>query len=456
MQQLMNQQKLQFESGLTLSLEWRLTQLSLLTQLITENETEILEALNLDLGKPSFEAFMSEIATLLDDLKLAKNKLKTWMKPLDVSTPISMWPSKSQVLSVPHGRCLIFAPFNYPFQLALSPIIGAFSAGNVVSLKPSELTPKTEALLARLVPRYFDARNFAVFTGGPEISEKLLDQKFDFIFFTGSSKVGKIVMKKASENLTPVCLELGGKSPAIVDETADIDLAAKKIIWGKFFNAGQTCIAPDYVLVHRSIRLQLVERMNHYLKSFFSDRPESNGNYGKIVSTSHIERLARMIGLDPTPYKETRYFPPTLIEISSFDHATMKEEIFGPILPILEFSEFEDGLDSIRRLDRPLALYLFTKDENRQNVVFNEVSFGGGCVNDCLLHFAQHNLPFGGAGHSGIGNYHGVYSFKTFSQQKAMVVSPHQFDMPFRYPPYKLSTLNLIRRWLYGLKKPLS
>jgi aldehyde dehydrogenase (NAD+) len=350
---------------------------------------------------------------------------------------------------------LIIAPWNYPFQLALCPLIAAVSAGNSIVLKPSELTPHTSSLIAEIISNVFDKNHVEVIEGGVEVSENLLSQRWDYIFFTGSVAVGKIVYKAAAEHLTPITLELGGKNPCIIDETADLKLAAKRIVWGKFINAGQTCIAPDYLLVHDSIKLEFIEHLKQEITNAYGENPQLSPDFTRIINTRNWERLLNLIEPEKVVFggqsnKENSYLAPTLIDEPSLDSEVMKEEIFGPILPILTY-ENESELDAIiSKYEKPLSLYVFTTKNNFAEKIIQKFSFGGGCINDTVIHFSNNRLPFGGVGHSGIGAYHGKMSFDTFSHKKAIVKKANWLDLPLRYAPYKgkITLIRKILKWM--------
>ena len=365
------------------------------------------------------------------------------------------FPSSDYIYSEPYGKVLVIAPWNYPFQLALCPLIAAVAAGNSVVLKPSELTPNTSNLINEIISKVFSKNHVEVIEGGVEVSQNLLSKKWDYIFFTGSVAVGKIVAKAAAEHMTPVTLELGGKNPCIIDETANIKLAAKRVVWGKFINAGQTCIAPDYLLVQKDIKSDLIEHLKQEITSAYSDDPEVSPDYTRIVNTRNWDRLKSLIEPEKVLFggqsnSEDCYLAPTLIEETTMDSLVMKEEIFGPILPILAY-ENESELDEIiSKYDKPLSLYVFTTKNKFAEKIIQKFSFGGGCINDTVIHFSNSRLPFGGVGHSGIGAYHGKMSFDTFSHKKAIVKKANWLDLTLRYAPYngKLAQIRKILKWM--------
>ena len=438
-----------------LNIQFRKETLTRLLYSIEENESRIIDALYKDFKKPEFEAVLTETNYVIGDLKQTIKNIKCWAKPKRVIPSILNFPSTDFIYSEPYGKVLIISPWNYPFQLALCPLIAAVAAGNSVVLKPSELTPNTSSIIAEIISKVFSKNHVEVIEGGIEVSQNLLSQKWDYIFFTGSVAVGKIVAKAAAEHMTPVTLELGGKNPCIIDETANIKLAAKRIVWGKFINAGQTCIAPDYLLVQKKVKTELVEQLKHEITNAYSDNPELSPDYTRIVNTRNWERLKGLIEPKKILFggqnnSEDCYLAPTLIDETSFDSPVMKEEIFGPILPILSY-ENESELDAIiTKYEKPLSLYVFTTKNNFAEKIIQKFSFGGGCINDTVIHFSNNRLPFGGVGHSGIGAYHGKMSFDTFSHKKAIVKKANWLDLPMRYAPYKgkLTLIRKILKWM--------
>lgn len=426
-----------FKTGATRSVAFRLSMLTFLKQAIETHEEAIYEALKTDLNKGRQDAFTTEIGFVYGELARMEKKLRRLAKPKRVGTPLLHIGSKSDIHYEPYGNVLVIAPWNYPFQLAVAPIIGAIAAGNTVVLKPSELTPNVSRVLREVFETAFHERFGLVIEGDADVSSAVLEEKFDYIFFTGSTRVGKIVHQAAAKHLTPVTLELGGKSPTIVHRDANLKLAAKRIAWGKWLNAGQTCIAPDYVFVHEDVReefLRLIE------KEAFAQYGNGVGvnSYVKIVSDSHLDRLSGYLPQGEILFggqvdAATRKMAPTVMTDVDPESPLMQEEIFGPILPVYSYREVEEVIRFINDRDKPLALYLFTESEAVQHRVLDRVSFGGGCINDTLMHVAQHNLPFGGVGGSGIGGYHGKFSFETFSHRKGVVNNTTKFDLPFRY-----------------------
>jgi len=440
-----------FEHRKTRPYTWRTDQLEKLKAMTIEKEAAIFAALETDLGKSNFESFLTETSGNLTEMDHALKHLKGWMKPQKVSTPMSNQPGHSEVVYEPLGVVLIMGPWNYPFDVIVSPLIGAIAAGNCAVLKPSELTPKTSALLAEIIPEYLDQDAIRVVEGGIDVASELLAQHFDHIFFTGSPRVGKIVMAAAAKNLTPVTLELGGKSPCIVNEDADLEVAAKRIAWGKFVNAGQTCVAPDYVLAHEAIAEQFVQQVKSVVAEFYGKDPKASTDYPKIVNEHHFERLSALLDSGEIAFGGdtdlgSRYIEPTVLVNVSPDSPIMGEEIFGPILPVLTISSIEEAIAFVNDRPKPLALYLFGSDNDVQHKVVDETSSGGVCINDVIMHLVVPDLPFGGVGSSGIGAYHGRASFTTFSHAKGVLAKSTHGEIPLRYPPYTESKFKWLKR----------
>ena len=441
-----------FETGATKPLSWRLSQLDALEHLLMEREQDILDALHADLGKPATEAFGSEIGLPLSEIRLTRKKLASWMKPERVRTSLLAMPGRSYIYKEPLGVTLIIAPWNYPFQLVVLPLIGAIAAGNCAVVKPSEISPNVSALIAKWLPKYLDGRAVQVVEGGVPETTALLREKWDHILYTGNGTVGRIVMEAASKHLTPVTLELGGKSPCIIDESADLDMAAKRIVYGKFFNAGQTCVAPDYVLVHDHVHDALVNRMVSTIREFYGDDPKQSPDFARIVNERHHARLTRLLdNTDVVTGGETdvsdRYIAPTILKNVKEDDAVMQEEIFGPILPVISVSSVESAIGFVNRHEKPLALYVFAGDEAAQDRVLSGTSAGGTVLNHVWLHLSVPELPFGGVGESGMGAYHGRQSFETFSHRRSVLKKPTLPDPPILFPPYSARKL----RWLKKL-----
>lgn len=449
-QKLVEDQRRHFDSGATRAYSTRRERLQKLSRALKTFESEILEALHIDLRKPPLETFTSEIAIVEKEISVALKSLGKWMKPRRVSTPLHLIPAKSRIHREPLGVVLVIAPWNYPLQLALSPLIGAIAAGNCVVIKPSELAPATSRLLARLIEATFSAESVSVVEGGVPETTELLQLKFDHVFFTGSTKVGRIVYEAAAKTLTPVTLELGGKSPVIVHGDADLDLAARRVAWGKFMNAGQTCVAPDYLYVQDSIADRFLEKLKNVIEAHFGNDPARSDSFARIVSSGHWERLTKLI--DPKKVyvggkidREIKYVAPTILKDVQWTDPVMQDEIFGPLLPVLRYHEIDEALGRIRSREKPLAAYLFTNSSFVKRKFLRELSFGGGCVNDTILHLSSSALPFGGVGASGVGAYHGETSFLVFSHQKSVLEKSKWLDLSFRYPPYDGWKLKALR-----------
>ncbi|WP_088810017.1 MULTISPECIES: aldehyde dehydrogenase [Listeria] len=432
---IMGRQKAYFDEGHTKRFLHRKTTLENLAMLLKENEKLFLEALEKDLGKSNSEAYMTEIGIIYEEISFALKHLKKWMRVEKVKTSLTHVGSKGFIQREPYGTVLVVAPWNYPYQLALAPLIGAIAAGNTVILKPSELAPHTAQVLMHVLSR-FREEIIAVVNGGVDVTTELLDQKMDYIFFTGSTHVGKIVMQKAANHLTPVTLELGGKSPLVVMNDANMKLAAKRIAFGKWVNAGQTCIAPDYVLVQDDIYDEFKAELREAITELYGGNPLMNEAYGRIVNEAHFKRLQSYVP-DAFVDEANLKMAPYLLEAPDLDSPVMREEIFGPILPLIRFAETEDAIRFIRERPKPLALYLFTASRKIERKFLFKTSSGGVCINDTLMHIATPYLPFGGVGDSGTGNYHGEASFRTFSHEKSVLRQTTAFDMKFRYPNSK-------------------
>lgn len=452
-QKTFDQQSAFYQRGDTLKLEFRCQSLHRLKAALRCRETEILNALKEDLGKPPVESFSGEIGFLYSEISYVLKRLKKWIKPKSVGTPMFLFPSKSKILPSPKGISLIIGPWNYPLQLLIAPLIGAISAGCTAFLKPSECAPATSAVIQNLISETYPEEEVAVVQGeGGIVIPAMLDaRRFDHVFFTGSTRTGSLIARQAAEKLTPVTLELGGKSPVIVDHTANLKVAAKRITWGKFFNAGQTCVAPDYVLVDHSVREKLLAEMSTAISGFFGDDAATSPSYGRIINLTHWEKLHRQIADAKVLYggrrvREDLFFEPTIVEIADRSHPLLQEEIFGPILPVIPFSNSSEIIEQVNRSPMPLAFYLFTTNRKMERELMSQVAFGGGCVNDVIAHLTNPDLPFGGIGPSGVGKYHGKFSFDEFSNLKSILKSSSWFDLPFRYPPYKDSTLGLLRK----------
>ncbi|MDU1459715.1 MAG: aldehyde dehydrogenase [Staphylococcus epidermidis] len=439
-----NNSKAFFNTHKTKNLKFRKQQLKLLSKNIKNHENELLDALYKDLGKSKVEAYATEIGMLLKSIKLMRKELKNWSKTKQTDTPLHLFPTKSYIKKEPYGTVLIIGPFNYPVQLVFEPLIGAIAAGNTAIVKPSELTPHVAIVIKDIIEDTFDEAYVSVVEGGIEETQTLLSLPFDYMFFTGSEKVGKIVYEAAARKLIPVTLELGGKSPVIVDDTANIKVASERISFGKFTNAGQTCVAPDYILVQRKVKNDLIKALKKTITEFYGENIEKSPDFGRIVNQKHFNRLNDLIQIHKdnvvfggNSSKEDLYIEPTLLDNITNDNKIMKEEIFGPILPIITYDNFDEVLEIIQSKSKPLSLYLFSEDENMTHRVVEELSFGGGAINDTLMHLANPNLPFGGVGSSGIGQYHGKYSFDTFSHMKSYTFKSTRLESSLFFPPYK-------------------
>jgi acyl-CoA reductase-like NAD-dependent aldehyde dehydrogenase len=445
---IIHKQRKFFATGKTKDVEWRIEQLRRLKQVIVDEQEAIINAVKADLGRPDFEAYF-ELAAI-SEINYALKHLKSWVKPKKVRAGIEQFPASAQIYPEPLGVVLIISPWNYPFQLMISPLTGAIAAGNCAVLKPSELAAHTSRAIADIIQKTFDPAYIAVVEGGVETSQQLLEEKFDRIFFTGGTAIGKIVMQAAAKHLTPVTLELGGKSPCIVDYDVDLNYAAKRITWGKYLNAGQTCIAPDYLLVHSRIKSELLIEIKKCVKEFYGDDPSKSPDYSRIISRRHLERLEPLlkdgeIAIGGQTKPEEKYIAPTVIDRISWESPVMQEEIFGPILPVLEYTDLKEAIAQINARPKPLALYVFSKDKQKQEQVLQETSSGGVCINDTVMQVGVSTLPFGGVGDSGIGSYHGKASFDTFSHYKSVLKKGFRLDPNWRYPPYK-DKLSLLKR----------
>lgn len=419
---------------------------------IQHYDSEIIKALNDDFKKPAFEAVATETSYIESELKHTINNINNWAKPKMVLPSLLNFPSTDYIYREPYGKVLIIAPWNYPYQLALCPLIAAVAAGNQIVLKPSELTPNTSRIISKIISETFDTNHVSCIEGGVEVAQELLSQRWDYIFFTGSVPVGKIIAKAAAENLTPVTLELGGKSPCIVDESADLKLAAKRIVWGKFLNAGQTCIAPDYLLVHHNVKSSLITYLKEEITNAYGENPETSNDFARIINEKNWKRQISMLENETIlfggNYNATDYFlSPTLLDEPKLENLMMSDEIFGPILPILSYKSEDDLKKIMSKYEKPLSLYVFSNNNTFTKKIIENYAFGGGCINDTLIHFANKRLPFGGVGHSGIGAYHGKLSFDIFSHQKGIVKKANWLDIPIRYAPYK-GKLNAIKKLL--------
>jgi len=445
---LVRQQRNFFSTNQTKDVSFRIEKLKLLKNTILENKEAILNALKSDLNKPRFESYVTELL-VVKEIDYAIKHIKSWTKPQRVATPLEQFPSSALIYPEPRGIVLIVSPWNYPFNLMISPLVGAIAAGNCAILKPSEIALHTSHLLADIFKKNFDTAYIAVVEGDVETSQQLLKEKFDRIFFTGSTAVGKIIMEAAAKHLTPVTLELGGKTPCIVDADVHIERAARRIAWGKFINAGQTCVAPDYLLLDRTIKKDFLDSIKKCIQEFYGDDPAKSPDYARIINKRHFNRLAaflndgKIIAGGQTDV-ENNYIAPTVMDNVSLNAPVMQEEIFGPILPVIEYNDLTEAISIVNERPKPLALYFFSKNKNHQERVLRETSSGGVCINDTVMHLGVPELPFGGVGDSGMGSYHGKASFDIFSHQKSVLKNSFLMDIKLRYAPYE-GKLNLIK-----------
>jgi aldehyde dehydrogenase (NAD+) len=441
--------------GATRPRSWRLEQLDRLERAIAERRDAVLKALASDLGKPPVEAYF-ELVAVQQEIQLVRSRLRRWMAPRAVGLPVFLQPGRAEVIREPLGCVLVIGPWNYPFLLSLQPLVSALAAGNTVVLKPSEHAPATSALIADLIDAAFPTTTVQVVQGDGPVAQALLQERFDHIFFTGGERVGRLVMEAAARHLTPVTLELGGKSPAVVLRDADLEVSARRLVWGKCLNAGQTCIAPDYLLVDEAVETPLIERLGERISQCFGDDPLASDDLGCLVNQAQFERLhallegARSRGqvlFGGQSDASRRRIAPTLIQVDSLDDPLMHEELFGPLLPVLRVNDLNEAIERINQRPKPLALYLFSKQRDAQQQILERTSSGGVCFNDVVMHVSVPDLPFGGVGNSGMGSYHGEAGFRTFSHERSVLRRPFRLDVPFRYPPYA-GKLPLVRRLL--------
>lgn len=439
-------------SGATLDIAFRRNALKKLLASIKAHEHDIAEALNKDLSKSEFEAYATETSIVYDELHTAIRRIAKWSRPRRVKTPLLHFRSKSHIYPEPYGTVLVMSPWNYPFQLCMVPLIGAIAAGNCVVVKPSEYSFHTSEIIEKIIRECFDESYVSVVRGGREANQHLLDERFDYIFFTGSPVVGHVVMEAAAKHLTPITLELGGKSPCIVDSTADIAIAAKRIVWGKLLNSGQTCIAPDYFFVHESIKDELVEEMKKAIVSYYGLDARQNPDYPCIINEKHFKRLSNLMTSEGKILcggwsdEASRKIAPTIIDGITSESPIMQEEIFGPLMPIMTFKTLDEVYDFVLSRPKPLAMYFFSEDKKAIKRTINTLSFGGGCINDTITHIANPNLPFGGVGNSGMGQYHGRLSFDTFTHYKSVLTKALWPDIPLRYAPFTSKNLSLLKK----------
>ncbi|GAA4237743.1 aldehyde dehydrogenase [Postechiella marina] len=452
--QIISDQHTFFQSQKTKNVSFRLEKLKALKTEIVLKEQAIYDALKSDFNKSEFESFLSEFGIVISELNLAIKNLKRWAKPQRVQSSILTFPSRDYIYAEPYGSVLIISPWNYPFLLSLEPLIMAIAAGNTVVLKPSELTPNTSKLITEIIQTVFKQNHATSIEGDVETSTKLLEKRWDYIFFTGSVNVGKIIAKAAAKHLIPVTLELGGKSPCIIDDTVNLNLVAKRLIWGKLLNAGQTCISPDYLIVKSTVKDALIKVLKSQIESYYSSTPKNSVDFPRIINLKNTERLAQYlkdvnIVFGGEVDLDKNYIAPTLIDNPSLDSAIMQDEIFGPILPILTYNTEKDIENLVWHFEKPLAFYVFSNNAKFYDQLIKKYSFGGGVINDVLIHFGNHRLPFGGVGHSGLGAYHGKLGFDTFSHKKSIIKRGNWIDPPVRYAPYKskLSILKTMFKW---------
>lgn len=448
---ILQQQKTFFNSHATKDLDFRKAQLQKLKKVVKSNEKLLYDAIYQDFGKSEFETFGTEISFIYKDIDYYLKNLKSFAKPKSVLTNIVNQMASSKIVFEPLGNCLVIGAWNYPYQLTLTPVIAAIAAGNTCMIKPSELPENTMKAMAKLINENFDAQFLYVVEGGVEETTAILKLRFDKIFFTGSPRVGKIVYKAAAEHLTPVTLELGGKSPAFVTEKADLQIAARRIVWGKFINAGQTCVAPDYLYVEENIKAKFLEVLIEEIKK--RNYTDNVDHYCKIINERNFDRLEKMIDREKVVFggetnREKRYISPTVLDNVTWDDAVMQEEIFGPILPILTYKNLETAMQTVLEGEKPLSAYLFSNDAKEQELFTQNLSFGGGCINDTLMHLSNDRLPFGGVGNSGIGHYHGKFGFIAFSHQKAILKKSNYLEPELKYPPYSDAKLNILKKLL--------
>lgn len=446
-------QRKYYETQKTKSWKYRMAALNRLEDAIVKWEPEIEKALKKDLNKSTFETYMTEVGMTLAELRYVKKHLKQWMVDKRVKTPLAQFPAKSYVKSEPYGVVLIMSPWNYPFMLCMEPLVGALAAGNCCVLKPSNYSPSVSAVIKEMIEETFPEKYVAVVEGGRAENQSLLEQKFDYIFFTGGVQVGKLVMKKAAEHLTPVTLELGGKSPCIVEKTADLKLAAKRLVFGKFLNAGQTCVAPDYLLVQKEIKEEFLKYVLYWIEKMYGKDLEQRESYPKIINEKHFNRISQLIKgeeilIGGTVDADSLQISPTVLDRVSPESPIMQEEIFGPVLPVLEFENIQEAEEFVRKRPHPLALYLFTGDKQVERRITEHLSYGGGCINDTIIHLATSYMGFGGVGNSGMGSYHGKESFDTFSHKKSIVKKYNWLDNPVRYVPYGEQKEKILRMFL--------
>ena len=447
---LLSDQKDFFLSNKTKDISFRIEQLRKFKSVLKDNEKNLLDAIYEDFGKSEFETHVTELSVIYGEINVAIRNVKKWSRKKRVRVNIINFPAKSCIIPEPYGNTLIIGSWNYPYQISLAPIVSSLVAGNTVILKPSEIASKSSAIIAKLINKNFPSEYFAVVEGGVDIITELLSLKFDKIFFTGSSRVGKIVYQAAAKHLTPVTLEMGGKSPTFVFPDCNINISARRIVWGKFLNAGQSCVAPDYILVHKSIEKEFLAALEKYIVKFFGDRDDIGDNYVRIINDANFDRLTNLIDKDKVycgakVNRENKFIGPTVLHNVSFDDEVMKEEIFGPILPVIGFENLDDIIMKVKNRPKPLSCYIYSKSKKTYRKILNEISFGGGAINDSVMHFANGNLPFGGVGSSGMGSYHHEAGFKSFSHFKSILNKSFWFEPKLKYYPYSKRKLKIIK-----------
>jgi aldehyde dehydrogenase (NAD+) len=450
-EQALGSQRNFFRTHKTKDVSFRIASLKKLKKTIHDFDDRISEALRADLGKPYFESYASEIGIVLEEIGIQIKHLAKWSKPIRAKTPITHLPGRSFTVREPLGVVLVMAPWNYPFQLLMAPVTGAVAAGNCVIAKPSNMSPQTAQVIAEILAQAFAPEHVTTFLGGRDVIGEILKQRFDYIFFTGGTNLGKIVAEAAARELTPVTLELGGKSPCIIDRSAKLDVAAKRAAWGKFLNAGQTCIAPDYLLVDRSIREEFLILLKKWITKFYGSSVEESPDFPRIITGAHFDRIEGYLKCGNIysggqHNREAKFIEPTILTDVKPDATVMTEEIFGPVWPVIEYDTLDEAINFVNSRPKPLALYFFSENRKNQNRIVREISFGGGCINDTVMHLANPYLPFGGIGASGMGSYHGLRSFQTFTHQKAILKTATWIDIPVRYAPYTKWALNLIKK----------
>ena len=448
---LLQKQRAFFATGCTKDVSFRIESLRRLERWVQGHNEDIFSALKKDLNKPPFEAYATETGVVLDELKFALKHIRRWNKPKRVVSNLKNFPSSGRIYPEPYGIALIMSPWNYPFALSLAPIVAAVAAGNCAVVKPSAYSPATSSLIAKMCAEVFDAGHVTVIEGGRSENRALLDERYDVIFFTGSTTVGKTVMQAAARYLTPVILELGGKSPCVVDKTANVKLAAKRIVWGKLVNAGQTCVAPDYMLVHESVKQKLIDEMKRNIQAMYGTNPCDNPDYPRIINEKHFNRLLGLLEGEKIvagggSNAVNLQIEPTLLDEVGWNAQVMSEEIFGPVLPVFTYSTLEDAIKMINERPKPLAAYFFTSDKKAERYFLQNLSFGGGCINDTIVHLSVSRLPFGGVGESGMGSYHGKAGFDAFTHYKSVLLKSKRIDIPLRYPPYSDWGLKLLQK----------